>query len=419
MVSRPLEAPAEPRPLRALLRQPAFLRLWLCGLVCGGLRWLELLAVGVYVLQTTGSATAVALATCARMAPMFLFGLVAGMLADRFDRKRLLQLQVGAVGLISLGQAVLAWQGALAYWHVVLGAFVSGTLWASDFPIRRTLLGEASGLARIGQAMALDSATSNATRMMGPALGGLLLEQTGLAGTLLLVGVCYGGAVLIIWPLAAAPAAHRTLGLLAPLIEGWHAVGANRVIQAVLAITVIVNLWGFAYISMVPVIGARQLGLGPTAIGLLAATEGLGALIGAFLFGVWARPANYLRVIFYASVLFLVALLGFALSLWWLLSGLLLLLSGITIAGFAVMQGTLAFLAAPPALRARMMGLVSVAIGAAPLGMLHVGVLAEWFGAGPAVAIIAVEGLAAMIATGLTWPELRRPSPRLGQPPPT
>jgi predicted MFS family arabinose efflux permease len=172
---------------------------------------------------------------------------------------------------------------------------------------------------------------------------------------------------------------------------------------------VIVNLWGFAYITMVPVIGERVLQLSPMLIGVLMSTEGFGALLGALMVGRTDRPRRYTQIYTGSSLLFLLSVLAFALSGSAWLSFALILLCGIGIAGFSVMQSTIMFLAAPAALRSRLMGLLTVAIGSGPIGMLHVGLLADGLGAPHAVALIALEGLAALALAALVWPELRRP----------
>ena len=145
--------------------------------------------------------------------------------------------------------------------------------------------------------MALESATGNAIRMVGPALGGLLMETPGLPGVFLASALLHAVCALIVLGVAhdggeprAAPAPF-----LAMLREGWLFTRARRVVVGALAITVIVNLWGFAYITMVPVIGERVLQLSPTLIGLLLSAEGLGALLGALLVARSERPRRHRR----------------------------------------------------------------------------------------------------------------------------
>lgn len=394
---------------KSLWADDRFRPVWLTGMMIGVFRWLELLAIGVFTFQVTQSATLVSLMTLLRMAPLFLFGMPMGMLADRFDRKTLLMIGLFMLAVSSSALTFLALTDRLTLWHVGLSAFLNGTFWAAEFAVRRSMLGEIAGNARLGPAMALESATSNATRMLGPALGGVILETAGLGGVFAAAAVTYALCFLLIRPLIyQAQTSNASVGFLSTLIEGWQTVRSSRIILASLAITMVVNLWGFAFISLIPVIGEHQLGLSAIMIGFFASTEGLGALIGSLLVGLYARPPYYTRLYLYASSLFLLTVLSLGFSSLPALSFVLMLMAGLFIAGFAVMQSTITFLASPPETRARVMGVLTVSIGTCPIGMLHVGFLADTFGAGSAIVIMAIEGLIAIALVALFWPELRR-----------
>jgi MFS family permease len=396
--------------MKALLADADFRRVWLVGGMTGGLRWLELLAISVYVLDLTGSPSMVALLTVVRLAPMFLCGLPLGAIADRYERQTLLLLGLVVLLLTSILLAGLALTGRITLWQIAIGAFLSGILFAGDYPIRRIMSGEIAGVDRLGQAMALESATSNATRMLGPALGGLLLETLGLAGVYLLGAVLYLASVGLMLRLRYRGARFegQARSILGTLREGWQFVRARRVIIGTLMVTVVVNFWGFAYITMVPVIGERVLGLSAFPIGVLMSIEGLGALLGALLVGPFSKPRAYTRIYLVSSFVYLASVLAFALSALFPLSLLLNLLCGVSLAGFSVMQATIMFLAAAPEVRSRVMGVLTVAIGAGPLGMLHLGWLADWLGAATAVQIMAAEGLIALALIAVVWPELWR-----------
>lgn len=394
---------------KSLLADDRFRPVWLTGMSIGVFRWLELLAIGVFTFQMTESATLVSLMTLLRMAPLFLFGLPMGMLADRFDRKALLMIGLALLAVNSSILTLLSLLGQLALWHVGLSAFLNGSFWAAEFAVRRSMLGEIAGNARLGPAMALESSTSNATRMLGPALGGAILQTAGLTGVFAAAAFTYTVCLLLIYPLRyRAQASSEPIGLFGALVEGWQAVRDSRIILASLALTMVVNLWGFAFISLIPVIGKHQLGLSAVMIGLFASTEGLGALIGSLLVGLYARPRYYTRLYLGASSLFLLTVLGIGLSNIAPLSFGLMLVAGLFVAGFAVMQSTVTFLASPPKARARVMGVLTVSIGTCPIGMLHVGLLADSFGAGCAIVIMALEGLIALALVASFWPELRR-----------
>ena len=396
--------------MRALLADVEFRRLWLAGVAIGAHRWLELLVVGVYVLDVTGSASMVALMTFVRLVPMFLCGLPAGVLADRFERRSLLLVGVGVLVLVSLALGVLALTDRITLWQIALGAFLNGVMFAADFPVRRIMIGEIAGLDRLGQAMALESATGNATRMVGPALGGLLFEIVGLEGAYFLGAALYLLSLVLILRVSRRPTRLEAAGrsILITLREGWQFVRSSRVIVGTLMVTLVLNFWGFAYITMVPVIGERVLDLSAFPIGLLMSIEGLGALMGSLVVARWFKPLAYTRVYLFSSFGFLLAVLGFGLSGWFTLSLALNLVCGITLAGFAVMQGTITFLAARPEVRSRVMGVLTVCIGAGPLGMLHLGWLADRLGAAAAVQVMAIEGLVALALVAVIWPEMRR-----------
>src|ERR671919_397355 len=143
--------------MRGLLAEADFRRVWLVGTIAGGLRWLELLAIGVYVLAHTGSPSMVALITALRLAPMFLCGSLIGALGDRYERSRVLLVGLAIVSATSILLAALAFTEQITLWQIALGTIVSGAFLAADMTLRRIMSAEIAGIGRLGQAMALDS----------------------------------------------------------------------------------------------------------------------------------------------------------------------------------------------------------------------------------------------------------------------
>src|SRR5437763_907296 len=159
----------------SLLASADFRRLWMIGIVAFAVRWLEMLVVGVFVYQHTGSAFDVALMTMLRMLPMALFGAVIGAWVERIERRIALIAVVLIMLATSVCLAVLAYLGELAVWHLALASFVNGIAWAADNPVRRVMIGEVVGPAQMGAAMSIDVGANNASRMLGPTIGALLL----------------------------------------------------------------------------------------------------------------------------------------------------------------------------------------------------------------------------------------------------
>ena len=370
-------------PLSSLLRDGAFVRIWSAGGMVGTVRWQETLAIGVFTYQATESPLIVSSMLFARMLPTMLLGAVVGAVAETLGRRRLLMAGLATMCTISAALAVLVSTEKAELWHIALGAVLSGMFSSGEFPVRRTMLGEVAGLERIGAAMGLDSATNNATRMLGPLLGGTLLASLGLGGTYVLSVALYVIALLSIATLTfseSVPIGSGSTGLVQNLREGLAYIRSDRLIMSTLAITVIVNLFGFAYISMVPVIGERQMELNAPAIGLLMSAEGMGALLGSLWIAVWARARHFTAIYVFGSVLFLSMILAFSLSPYFTLAFVFLLAAGLGIACFGAMQSTIVFSATAPRMRTRVMGVLVVCIGAGPVGVLHLGLMAEWLG---------------------------------------
>ena len=168
------------------------------------------------------------------------------------------------------------------------------------------------------------------------------------------------------------------------------------------------DLFAFPYASMAPVVGRETFDIDPVRIGLLLTVEGAGAFAGAMLIAFLTFPNRFRRVYLLGSVLFVCCILAFSLVTSYTAALLILAVGGFGIAGFASMQSAIMFSEAPPEIRSRLMGILSVCIGAGPLGILHVGWLASLIGGSQALTVIALEGLVAIAVLVWRVPELRR-----------
>jgi predicted MFS family arabinose efflux permease len=377
----------------------------------GIMRWLDTLAVGVYVLQVSGSALTVALILFLRTIPMFLFGVIAGAITEKIDRRVLL---LSIVGTLALTYTVLTWltfTGRLELWQLGLGVFVSGIYFALELPTRRTMLADIAGLDRLSAAMGLESTTNNFTRMIGPFAGGILFELFGIVGTQALGAVLYGTAFVLIATAAyrkAEPQVPRR-SIASDIADGLKFVFGHRVVLATLTITVTCNVFGFSYISMVPVIAHQVLGVSAFPTGLLMSAEGFGAVVGAMVIAFVSTPARFTQVYTAGAALFLSCIVIFSLSTTYALSLPLLCVSGVGMACFGAMQSTLIVANSPPEMRNRIMGVLAMCIGMQPIGVLALGILAEKLGPQNGTLITGGTGLLIVVACVLIWPEMRKP----------
>ena len=165
----------------SIVKNRQFIRLWAIGGFTSTMMWLDMLVIALLTLDLTASPFLVSLTFFLRFTPM-LFGFGIGLIADRMNRKYLmvfgLAIQVGVSAVL----AALVMADLIEYWHLAVGAFIAGTVMASEFPVRRTMIGEVVDPDNVGRAVALESGTSAGSRILGPILGGAFLTTIGPEG---------------------------------------------------------------------------------------------------------------------------------------------------------------------------------------------------------------------------------------------
>jgi MFS family permease len=396
-------------PIRELLRSSDFLRLWLVGAFANAMRWLELLASGLFAWEITHSALAVTAVVAARQLPQLLFGAFAGAISEAINRKLIVMVALVGPAVVSTLLATLAMTGHLELWHVALGNLISGTMWASEMSTRRRMVGEVAGPHRIVNAIALDSATSAATRMIGPLLGGLAFETLHMSGAYTLTAlVQFAGAFAMAG--LVHPQITRRLNLAripAEIAEGLAFARTKPTIMLVFGITIVTNAFGFAYSGLVAPLGLAAFDVSPALVGLLAAGEPLGALLGGALIAAGFLRMDRRLAFAGGAALFMAALIVMALSPSFWLAFAVLVIGGFGTAGFGNMQSTLMLTEAPPEMRSRLMGIVTVCIGTGPLGILAAGAISDQIGPRGAVIVMAVVGL--LLTAALAWALRARP----------
>jgi MFS family permease len=395
---------------RALLATPSYLRLWLAGGFGNSMRWLEMLVAGIFTFELTGSAFWVAVVTVARTLPMLLLGSLTGVVSEALNRKTLLLCGLFVMAANSAILCALAAEDAIRIWHIALGGTVAGTVWTTEMAVRRRMIGEVMAASHVGQAIALDSVTGSATRMIGPLLGGITFETVGLTGAYALSTALYLAAGLVVLDLAYQQEV-RPLNLAripADLVEGLVIVWHHPLILGVVLITIITNVFAFSYSALIVPIAVGDYGVSPILVGLLAAAEPLGAITSGLAMATGRVRMDRPRMMISGSFLFLVALVATALAPWYALAFLLLLLGGLGTAAFSSMQSTLVLTSAPAAARSRILGIITVCIGTGPLGVLAAGALSEQLGPSHAMLVMALAGLAALGLVRLRGAQLSR-----------
>jgi MFS family permease len=409
--------PPSRTPVLAVLHEADFRTIWCVGGLSEVARWMEQLVLSLLIWHVTHSPLPLALVLVFNNLPRPLCSPFTGLLADRLDRRRIL---VGAQILntvTALGVLGLLMLERLQPWQVFLAVALQGVVKSLEDPARRTAILDLVGAGRLVNALSLEVLNNTFGKMLGSLVGGVLIETVGFSGA-------YGSVLAV----------HvATLGLMTrlriPPSQGarpgepvWRSLGMavryvlhSPMLLGLLYVTMVMNALAFPTRQFIPAIGSEYLGVGAGLVGLLAAAESFGQLAGAGVIACTRRLQYHGRVFVGGSVVVLIMVMLFVWAPWYALAFALLALGGCGQAGFSTMQSTITMLVTPPAMRGRMMGLLSVCIGAAtPLGTLEIGVLAAAFTVQHAIAVNALVGLLllapAVALTPLVWQRISQPS---------
>jgi len=381
------------------------MRLWAIGGCVNAMRWFEVLAAALFTLDMTGSGFAVAIVTAARTLPMFVLGAFAGIMSEAVNRKHVLVIGQLVTAGASATVAMLAVLGLARPSHIAVAALVAGTVWSTEMATRRRMVGESVAGSLVPRALALDTVTNSVTRMAGPLSAGALYQVAGLAGAFAISAVVYLFAAFLASGLRYRQITHALVLAAVPrdLAEGLGVARGHVVIAGVLLVTMAMNFLGFPYAALIAPIGRLHFLVSPALVGVLAAAESFGALLGGLRLASGDSPGSGRVLMVGGSLLFLVcvAIMPFAPS--FIVAFLLLTTGGFGSAAFSNMQTSLIILHAPPYVRSRLMGLLTVSIGTGPLGILLIGAIASQLGPLIAVDVMALSGLVVVGSVGLLW----------------
>ena len=384
--------------------------MWAAGGLDNTGRWMDTVVMGLLVLDLTDSAFQVALLFVFRWAPMLAFALMSGMIADRANRWAVMMVNRTLAVAATAAILVLVVSGVVEPWHLFIASFFLGLLFVLEFPSRRSLIYDLVGSSRIVGAMSLETINSTLGRFIGPFMAGVLIEFAGFSVAYVVLMVVYMAAfVLILLVKTRGPA--RT-SIPQPF---WRTVSRgikyslnNNVIRGVLIITLIMNAMAFSVESLFPVVARDHLGVGAGLTGILISAQAIGSLAAASVIASLAAVRYHGRIFCLGLTLQLLSLLFFALSPWYPLSFMMLLLAGLGAAGYSTMQSTIILISADPDMRGTALGMLGQCIGVAAVGGLAVGAVANYFSAQAAVAMSVSLGLVLLIPAVFFSPLLRQ-----------
>jgi MFS family permease len=360
--------------------------------------WMQQLTFGWLMLVIGGSAFWLGLSGAMTGVAMTIMSPIGGAIADSWERRRCLLVTQTTAVCVNGAVAVLFWLGHLEVWHLLLASLAMGMSYTFNMPARQALMAEIVPKPLLQNATALHTASMNLARIIGPGLAGFLLSITSPLAVLCmnLVANCWtvSQILTIRYRPTRPPKPFRLCG--AELAEGFQFCWRTRELFEAMLIISVSNLFGLSYVQLLPSFARDSLGTGPDGLGMLTASMGGGALLGALLLarlGQIPRKGLALRI---AAVLQCALLIPLGLSGHLLIAASVLALIGaltavITALGLAMVQQFV-----PDELSGRVFGVYMVCMGLMPLGSLPTGALATNIGTDHAIAAWGMIGTAAL-----------------------
>jgi MFS family permease len=373
--------------------------------------WVTRLATSWLVYRLTDSEFLLGLVGFCSQIPMLFLGPLAGVYVDRWDRQRVL-LWTQVLSLVqSALLGVLALAGVITVWQVLVLQLVQGVISAFETPARQAFVVRMlDDPADLSNAIALNSSMVNGSRIIGPAIGGVLIAAVGEAWCFVLDAISY---VPVIWSLMAMRVARQELpptteSVIQQIVVGYRYIKSFSPIRTALILIAATGTFGVPHSVLMPVMASDVLGGQSNTLGILMAVSGVGALGGALYLASRATVVGLGRTIGYSTIAFGVTLIAFAFSKNLMLSVGLLLVSGAGYMTAIAASNTLIQTLVDDHLRGRVMAFYTMAfLGTMPLGSLAAGVVAGWM---DAPRTIALGGIACAV-TGI-WFMTRLPTLR-------
>jgi MFS transporter, DHA1 family, staphyloferrin A biosynthesis exporter len=393
----------------ASLRHRNYRLYWIGTLVANTGDWMDHIALGWLVWQLTESGTYLGLLAFFRAFPILLFTLFGGALADRMERRRLMQGTQTFAMMLALLLALLVFTDLVQVWHVLGIASLRGIMLSVNLPTRQALLSDIVDREHLANAIALNSATMNLTRIVGGSIGGVLITLIGTGGVFLVNGLSF---IILIAALAmmTIPPLTRTgpsKNIMRSIAEGIAYLRGHQVLRSLIVLALLPMVFGMPYMTLLPIFADTILGIGNEGYGLLVACVGVGALTGSLVIAGMSRYQHRGRLMLLVLVLFGVMLLLFSQSSNAWLSYALLFGVGAGQTSYMALNTTLLQTHSSDEMRGRVMSIFFLNRGLVPLGTVGAGFASEAFGAPVTVSVMAAVIVLLALLTLLRVPQLR------------
>lgn len=372
--------------------------------------WVQTVAQSWLVFQLTNSAFLLGVVGFLGSIPIFILSLFGGVLADRINKRNILIFTQAAFMLLAFLLAVLTQFKFITPTQIMLIALLNGAIMAFDAPARQSIVVELVGREHLFNAITLNSVAFNSSRIIGPAIAGVLISIIGMSGCFYLNGFSFLAVIIALFYIRIGKSKVRNNNsALRDIQEGLFFIRQNRLILALVSLVAALSLFGISYIILMPVFANHVLGVGVKGLGVLMSSTGIGALCGAL--GL-ARLGNFKskgRLLIWSVFLFSISLIAFSLSRVYFLSIFALIFVGCSSVIPIALVNTLLQINVPDEFRGRVMSLFMITFaGMVPFGNLISGTLAQSLGVSSALLFCGVACLVLFSLVNFLFPGLKK-----------
>jgi MFS family permease len=374
--------------------------------------WMQQIAMSWLVYRLTDSALLLGVVGFTSRIPTFLLASLAGVLADRWNRHRVLVITQTLSMIQAMILAILVLTGAIAVWHIIFLSLSLGLINALDIPTRQSFVVDMIEKREdLGNAIALNSSIVNGARLIGPSVAGMLIATLGEGMCFLLNGLSFIAVIFALLAMKITPKKREAQSskVFQGLKEGFSYAFGFAPIRSVLLLLGLVSLMGMPFAVLMPIFAEKILHGGPQALGFLSGATGVGAIAGSIYLASRKSVLGLGRIIVISSNLFGIGLIGFSLSRLFWLSLLMMLLTGFGMMVEMASSNTVLQTIVEEDKRGRIMGFYTMAfMGMVPFGSLLAGTLANNIGAPNTVMIGGVACILGSVLFAKKLPSLRR-----------
>lgn len=386
------------------LRHLNYRYLWTGTLMMSAGQWIQQVTLGWLVYELTSSSVLLGALNGLRALPFLVTGPMAGVAADRMDRQRLMLRTQYVLIVTAILMGSLVASGLLEVWHIFVFTLITGIGWSFSEPVRQSLIPGVVPKADLANAIALNSAGFNLMKVIGPALGGVMIALFGAAGNFFLQSGAYVGVLIMIYLMHVPPTPEkaRHSSALANLKEGFAYVWSTPAVLALMILAYVPRVFAVPYQILMPVFQKDVLGVGPEGLGMLMAAPGVGAVFAVLALASLANRVRRQGLLLVVSIVILgMFLIVFSQTRSFPLALLVLILVGAFQMLFLASTATMLQLIVPDELRGRVMSLYMLDRGLMPAGALFAGVVAHFIGAPSTVATLGA--LVIVLALVVAW----------------